>query len=168
MEREIKVISSIDKKDFRHLIYWNMFGRNLLVGIMLGAIFLIGLIVLFLFSGTLNGKIIAGIFLAAPLIVIGYMEFTIMKMRSAEITARTKGEFTFNGKGIKAMHMGADSYVFYDWDHVETAYETSRFYIIFVNRIQMLTIKKSDIQEEDREDLVKLIKDHTKRDYIGW
>ncbi len=66
------------------------------------------------------------------------------------------------------MHMGADSYVFYDWDHVETAYETSRFYIIFVNRIQMLTIKKSDIKEEDREDIVKIIKDHTKRDYIGW
>ena len=167
MEREIKVVSSIDKKDFRHLMYWNMFGRNLLVGLFLGGIFIIGLIVLIFFSRSLNGKIIAGVFLLSPLIVIGYMEFTLLRFRSADVTAQTEGEFTLNGKGIKAMHTGADRYVFYDWDHVENAYETSLFYIIFVNRIQMLAIKKTDVTDEDREALKALLREHVERDYIG-
>jgi hypothetical protein len=149
MKRELVVESSLEKGDFRKLTYWNMFGKNRLVPVIFAVFFIVGMLLIFLGGSNVQLKV-GGMFAAAsPFIALLIMEFNIMTVaRRGNIEERTYGRYTITDIGIRADAEHLESPLIYNWRNIESVYETGDFYIIFINRIQTIIIRKTDLTDE--------------------
>ena len=103
--------------------------------------------------------LIAGIVLAAcPALIVALMEYNILKvLRRGYIEQRTAAYYTVDDHGITARSQAVPEGISYRWEKLNGVYENARFYIFFINRVQMLTIRKTDLEPKARKSMLELL-----------
>lgn len=150
--KEFSIETGLNMKDYRKLAYWNVFGKDkkTLFGILLmGA------------SGTLcvifgreNGMIFAigTALLLCPFLALAVAEAGIFRARrSGAVETLTRGTYTFMEKGVEVLQKSTGDRVFYDYAHMGNIYETPEYFILFVNKIQMLAIARRDLKQGEEK-----------------
>lgn len=152
MNRELVIETSLRKGDFRKLTYWNMFGKTKTIPAIFISMFIVGILIFAIGAGNTPTRV-AGIFvMGAPLLGLLIVEFNIHTVnKRGHIEERTFGRITINDVGIRADADYLEDPLIYNWRNIEGAYESDLFYIIFVNRVQTITIRKTDISSEDEK-----------------
>ncbi len=157
-KRKVTVESGLHRGDYRSLTYWNMFKKDQRVIWMLAALVIIGSACI-IFAGNNRILLIAGILLAAcPLLTIALMEYNILKvLKKGHIEQRTAAYYTIDDQGISAHSQAVPDGMTYRWEKLSSVYENARFYIFFINRVQMLTIRKTDLEPKARQTMLELM-----------
>ena len=165
MNRELVIESSLEKGDFRRLTYWNMFGRNRLVPVIFAVFFIAGMLLIFLGGSNVQLKV-GGLFAAgSPLIALIMIEFNIWTVsRRGNIEERTYGRYTISDIGIRADADYLEDPLIYNWRNIESVYENRYFYVIFINRIQTITIRKTDINDDQEKRLRAYLREYIRKD----
>ena len=156
--QKVAVESGLQKGDYRRLTYWNMFGKDQRVLWMLAALVIIGGACM-IFGRNNRILLIAGIVLAAcPALTVALMEYNILKvLRRGYIEQRTAAYYTVDDQGITARSQAVPEGISYRWEKLNGVYENARFYIFFINRVQMLTIRKTDLEPKARKTMLELL-----------
>ncbi|MBR6816858.1 MAG: YcxB family protein [Clostridia bacterium] len=158
-QEKVVVTSGLKRGDYRRLTYWNMFGKKPVILPVLVMMLLIGAACILFGRHSTNAYLIGIILAACPVLIIGMMELNIFNvLRKGQLEARTTATYTVDRTGIIARSPAAQYPLAYNWRDVEGVYENSRFYIIFINKIQMMTLRKTDVDAAQRALLMQLVK----------
>ena len=164
MNRELVIESSLEKGDFRRLTYWNMFGRNRLVPVIFAVFFIAGMLLIFLGGSNVQLKV-GGLFAAvSPLIALIMIEFNIWTVSRRGNIEGTYGRYTISDIGIRADADYLEDPLIYNWRNIESVYENRYFYVIFINRIQTITIRKTDINDDQEKRLRAYLREYIRKD----
>ena len=160
-KQEVCVRSALHRGDYRKLTYWNMFGKDCRVGALFGAMLLVGAALLGCFFDNLSCRILGIVFCACPVLAILIMEFQILRvLRRGNLEARTEAEYRLGPGGVAAYSAALPDGLCFAWEKIGGVYETRLFYLFFINRVQMFTIRKTDLSPAERRVLLSLVHAH--------
>ncbi|PWL49227.1 MAG: hypothetical protein DBY39_01595, partial [Clostridiales bacterium] len=77
--------------------------------------------------------------------------------KKGHIEQRTAAYYTIDDQGISAHSQAVPDGMTYRWEELSSVYENARFYIFFINRVQMLTIRKTDLEPKARQTMLELM-----------
>ncbi len=158
---QLTVRSALHKGDFRKLAYWNTFKKSpALLYLMIGMV-LVGGAGLYLAAGNIIMVAVSAALMLCPFLAVGAIEFYIASVRrGGDITRRTAAEYIFGSGGISARNLIEKEPVFYKWAHIGKIYESVQFFLIFVNKVQMLTLRKSDLTPGEQQTLREIVREY--------
>lgn len=161
----LTVRSALKKGDFRRLAYWNMFGRKPAYIYLAVIVLIIGSLGIYFSGGNLVMLAVSMVVVFCPVLVIAITEYNIASVRrGGDIIRRTSAEYTFGSGGVSAKSIVEKAPTFYDWKHIYKAYENKLFFIILINKVQMLTVRKTDLAPGDEETLRVILEKNTSFD----
>jgi hypothetical protein len=155
----LTVKSALQKGDFRRLAYWNMFGRKpSLIGLSF-IVLVVGIFGIYFSAGNTIMLGISIVLTACPVVVVLMMEMNIASVRrGGDILRRTSAEYTFGPGGVSARSIAEKAPSFYEWKHIWKVHENKLFFMFFINKVQMLTVRKTDLAPEEEETLRRIVK----------
>ena len=126
-----------------------------------GAMLLVGAALLGCFFDNLSCRILGIVFCACPVLAILIMEFQILRvLRRGNLEARTEAEYRLGPGGVAAHSDALPDGLCCAWEKIGGVYETRLFYLFFINRVQMFTIRKTDLSPAERRALLSLVHAH--------
>ncbi len=160
-QQKLTVQSGLHRGDYRKLTYWNMFGKDRRVLWMMIALLIVGTACIVFGMDNLTLLILGIILAVCPLLVIIIIEYNIFKvLRKGNIERRTNAYYIVDQTGISACSEAVHSAMVYHWADLTAVYENMLFYIFFINKIQMLTIRKTDLDLKTRQTLLNLVRQY--------
>lgn len=148
---KLKFASCLKKGDFRKISYWNMFGRGKGALIALIVFLAAGIAVLAFAKGRLEMLVIGVMLAAAPVILILGMEISIGKAEKGDrLEKGTSAEYELGEQGISMENIYTREKLFYDWVSIERIYMLKDYCLLFINAVQMITVRYQDLSDSDR------------------
>lgn len=140
--------TKINKKEYRAISYWNAFLRTptlLILSICCVAVGVLNLLInqqgiMFYLSIVL---------VLYPFILIVVLSFSILRMnKSHDIEKATHARYTISEDGLRTELLEREGESFTRWEDIYRAYENKNYIILFVNRSQLIAMKKADFPKE--------------------
>lgn len=153
MQTKIVFHSTMTAADYRKVSYFNAFLRRRSTLILVGIVFLLGVLGLILQNAFLPVPI-AILFLAYPLILLCMIEWRTRKTVAKRMKASTEQTIEISESGIHCVK--ADSTADYDWGSVAGFFETPNYFLAYTET-KILSMPKRDIEPEQWQELRNLI-----------
>lgn len=158
---EIRLKTTINKDDYRAIVYFNVFTKTKIRAILFVIIGLIVIVELGLhFTGIrrVEGLPLYFDYLVALIIILLpiEVEFICRKMiKTDKLTLGVEQEIIINDEEIVCNNINSQGR--YEWPLMYRGYESNKYFLIFVNIQQAIIIPKRDLQTEEIDQLRTII-----------
>lgn len=152
-EMEIKFKTTINKEDYRSIVYFNVFTKTkirALLFILVSLIVITELILHFLGLYKVEGfNLYFDYFVVAFIILLPIeVEFICRRMiKTDKVNIGVEKNITINDEGIICSDHNSNTK--YEWPLMYKAYESNKYFLIFINIQQALIIPKRDLQQNE-------------------
>ncbi len=79
--------------------------------------------------------------------------------KSHDIEKATHARYTVSAEGLETELLQREGRVFTSWEEIYRAYENRRYFILFVNRSQLIAMKKESLSEGGEQALRGILKE---------
>lgn len=171
MEKKITIQTKTTAEDFKALTFFNTFlkKRTLLVLLVFAALFSVAAII-----GRLSGSVpvpgwyfyVCLGFLALAVFQYGVFEYSVRRfLASDKLVVDNERYVVIDETGITAEGGKENCTVEYRWDMFFSAYETKKYFYLYVNTIQAVILPKREFKVEEIPVLRNLIREKLGRNY---
>jgi len=156
----ITLETKLDKKEYRALSYWNAFCKTpTLIILSVLCVVIGGLNLLLNPQGVM--LYLSLILLLYPFMLIGVLAFSIHRMnKSHDVEKATHARYTVSADGIETELLQREGHAVTGWGEIYRAYENRRYFILFVNRSQLIAMKKEQLPEGGEQALREILKEN--------
>ncbi len=160
---EIRLKTIINKEDYRSITYFNIFTKTKLraaIFVIISLIVVFELILHWMGIRRVEGfELYFDYFVIMVLILLPIeVEFICRRMAHTDkVALGVEKEIIINSKGITCKD--CNSKAKYEWPLMYKAYESKKYFLIFVNMQQAVIIPKRDLEEQQTQELREIIKD---------
>ena len=78
--------------------------------------------------------------------------------KSHDVEKASHARYIISEKGLNAHMLERNAQSFTKWEEIYRAYENRKFFILFINRAQLIAIKKADLPEGGEAFVRELLK----------
>lgn len=155
----ITLETKLNKKEYRAISYWNAFCETpTLIILSVLCVAIGGLNLLLSPRGVM--LYLSLILVLYPFALIGVLSFSIYRMnKSHDIEKATHARYTVSAEGLETELLQREGRVFTSWEEIYRAYENRRYFILFVNRSQLIAMKKESLPEGGEQALRGILKE---------
>lgn len=155
----ITLETKLNKKEYRAISYWNAFCKTpTLIILSVLCVAIGGLNLLLSPQGVM--LYLSLILVLYPFALIGVLSFSIYRMnKSHDIEKATHARYTVSAEGLETELLQREGRVFTSWEEIYRAYENRRYFILFVNRSQLIAMKKESLPEGGEQALRGILKE---------
>lgn len=155
----ITLETKLNKKEYRAISYWNAFCKTpTLIILSVLCVAIGGLNLLLSPRGVM--LYLSLILVLYPFALIGVLSFSIYRMnKSHDIEKATHARYTVSAEGLETELLQREGRVFTSWEEIYRAYENRRYFILFVNRSQLIAMKKESLPEGGEQALRGILKE---------
>lgn len=172
MEEKIIVQTKTTAEDFRTLTFFNLFlKKRIMIYFMIFAlIFALAAVI-----GRLSGAAavpdwyynLCFALLGLILLQLILFEFSVRRfLRSDKLVTENERTVIIDGTGVTATGGKENSSAEYQWDVFHSAYETKRYFYLYINTAQAIILPKRDFKPEVIPVLEKMIREKLGRRFI--
>lgn len=165
MDRKIIITTKTTAADFKAFTFFNMFmkKRFMLVFLLFAFLFSLAAII-----GRLGGWVpmadwyyyVCLAFLGLILLQYLLFEFSIKRfLASDKLVTENERTIVIDESGITAEGGRENGSGEYKWDMIFNAYETKKYYYLYINTVQAIILPKRDFKGEELSFAAKLIQD---------
>lgn len=165
MDRKITITTKTTAADFKTLTFFNMFlkKRFMLVFLVFALLFSLAAII-----ARLGGWIpvadwyfyVCLAFLGLILLQYLLFEFSVKRFLSSDkLVTENERTIVIEESGITAEGGRENGSGEYKWDMLFNAYETKKYYYLYINTVQAILLPKRDFSEEELPVVAKLIQE---------
>ncbi len=155
----ITLETKLNKKEYRAISYWNAFCKTpTLIILSVLCVAIGGLNLLLNPQGVM--LYLSLILVLYPFALIGVLSLSIYRMnKSHDIEKATHARYTVSAEGLETELLQREGRVFTGWEEIYRAYENRRYFILFVNRSQLIAMKKESLPEGGEQALRGILKE---------
>ncbi|MGI5957974.1 MAG: YcxB family protein [Massiliimalia sp.] len=153
MQTKISVHSTMNESDYRKVSYFNAFVRKYSTLILMGVVFIIGVLGL-IFHEVFMTVPFSIIFLIYPFILLGLIELRTRKTIAKRMQSSRKQTIDISESGIHCVR--EDNTSDYDWSSITGFYETPNYFLIYTSS-KILSVPKRDMTDEQCQELRNLV-----------
>ena len=155
----ITLETKLNKKEYRAISYWNAFCKTpTLIILSVLCVAIGGLNLLLSPRGVM--LYLSLILVLYPFALIRVLSFSIYRMnKSHDIEKATHARYTVSAEGLETELLQREGRVFTSWEEIYRAYENRRYFILFVNRSQLIAMKKESLPEGGEQALRGILKE---------
>ena len=147
----ITLETKLDKKEYRALSYWNAFCKTPTLIILSVLCVVIGVLNLLLNPEGIM-LYLSVVLVLYPFVLIGVLSFSIYRMnKSHDVEKATHARYTVSADGIETELLQREGHSVTGWGEIYRAYENRRYFILFVNRSQLIAMKKELVKPTEDE-----------------
>lgn len=159
----ITLETKLNKKEYRAISYWNAFCKTpTLIILSVLCVAIGGLNLLLSPQGVM--LYLSLILVLYPFVLIGVLSFSIYRMnKSHDIEKATHARYTVSAEGLETELLQREGHVFTGWEEIYRAYENRHYFILFVNRSQLIAMKKESLPEGGEQALRGILKEKLKK-----
>ena len=159
----ITLETKLNKKEYRAISYWNAFCKTpTLIILSVLCVAIGGLNLLLNPQGVM--LYLSLILVLYPFALIGVLSFSIYRMnKSHDIEKATHARYTVSAEGLETELLQREGRVFTGWEEIYRAYENRHYFILFVNRSQLIAMKKESLPEGGEQALHGILKEKLKK-----
>ena len=160
-EKEIKFKTTINKEDYRSMVYFNVFAKTKIRAILFVLISLIvitELVLNFLGIYKIEGFYLYFDYFAVAVLVLLPIEVELIcrkMIKTDKCSLGIEKEITINNEGITCIDQNSNSK--FEWPLMYRAYESNKYFLIFINAQQAFIIPKRDLKENEIKELRTII-----------
>lgn len=158
----VEVISEISNKDYREIVYFNVFRKNkwgfwlIVVATIVSLFTMMGRIMdIFEVSDFLFYTSI--IFIGLWILLIVVTEFIVKQFINSDKIVLGKERITKINYEKITVESGDISVANFTWDTIYKAYEIKNYYLIYVNFQQAIIVAKRDLTEEQKSTVREIL-----------
>lgn len=166
MENRIVMQTKTTADDYKALIFFNMFLKKKAALYLMIAVAILSL-------GAIIGRIIGMIPMADwyfyvcigywGLLVLNYVvyQFAVRRfLASDKLVINSERTVTIDETGIASKDEKAGDFAFYQWDKFYKAYETKKYFFLYLNTAMALVFAKNEFGSEELPVMEKLVRDN--------
>jgi hypothetical protein len=152
--------TKLDKKEYRAISYWNAFCKTpTLIILSVLCVAIGGLNLLLNPQGVM--LYLSLVLVLYPVLLIGVLSFGIYRMnKSHDVEKATHARYTVSAEGIETELLQREGHAVTGWGEIYRAYENRRYFILFVNRSQLIAMKKEQLPEGGEQALREILKEN--------
>lgn len=154
----ITLETRITKQEYRSLSYWNAFFKTPTLVILSVFSVLVGVANLLLNQQGL-AFYLGLVLVLYPVLLIVAISIQVLRMnKSHDVEKASHARYIISEKGLNAHMLERNAQSFTKWEEIYRAYENRKFFILFINRAQLIAIKKADLPEGGEAFVRELLK----------
>ena len=152
--------TKLNRKEYRALSYWNAFCKTpTLIILSMLCIVIGGLNLLLNPQGVM--LYLSLVLVLYPFLLVGVLSLNIYRMnKSHDVEKATHARYTVSEEGLKTELLQREGQIFTNWEEFYRAYENRHYFILFVNRSQLIAMKKQDLPEGGEQELRRILKEN--------
>lgn len=161
IDHEIRIKTTINKEDYRSIVYFNVFTKTkirAMLFVVIGLIVIAELILHFAGIRKVEGFPLYFDYLVVLVMILLPIEVEFICRRNAKtdkVMLGVEQEIVINNEGIICEN--TSSKVKYEWPLMHRGYESKKYFLIFVNIQQAVIIPKRDLESLQIEQIRNLI-----------